>query len=46
MKIEVDPDDVATYRTDDRGRLTLGVEYGEKAVEIAILGVQEEENDA
>ena len=40
MKVEVDPSDVDTYTTDDRGRVYLGTEYTNTTVELAILGVQ------
>lgn len=41
MHVRINPDDVDTYTTDDRGRLYLGTEYANKNVEIAILDVEE-----
>jgi hypothetical protein len=43
MRIEVHPDDVDEYTTDGRGRLYLGTEYANTEVEIAIVGVKEDE---
>lgn len=37
MKLDVKPEDVDEYTTDSRGRLTLGAEYDNQTVEIAIL---------
>ena len=42
MKIDVHPDDVDTYKTDDRGRLYLGSEYKNTEVEIAVLDSSDE----
>lgn len=42
MKVDVSPDDVDTYETDDRGRVYLGTEYADGEVEIAVLGVVED----
>lgn len=46
MKVEIDPDDVTKKSTDDRGRFYLGSDYAGQTVEIAILGVQDEEDEA
>ena len=40
MKVDVSPDDVDTYSTDDRGRLYLGTEFKNATVEIAVLDVE------
>ena len=46
MKVYVDsPEDVIETRTDSRGRLTLGSEYGDKTVQIALLEVIDEKSD-
>jgi len=37
MRVHVDPDDVNTYKADSRGRITLGAEYGDEEVEVAIV---------
>jgi len=37
MKVHVEPDDVDTYKADARGRITLGAEYGDEEVEVAIV---------
>jgi hypothetical protein len=37
MQVEVDPDDVDTYNTDDRGRIYLGPEHANSEVEVAVL---------
>lgn len=43
VEVEIDTDDVQTYRADDRGRINLGIENANKTVEIAILDVEEDE---
>jgi hypothetical protein len=35
------PRDLVTRKADDRGRLTLGSEYANKEVSVAILAVEE-----
>lgn len=42
VEIEIDPDDISKVKADDRGRVTLGAEYKEKTVSVAILEVEEE----
>jgi hypothetical protein len=37
MKVHVNPDDVDTYKADGRGRITLGAEYSDEEVEVAIV---------
>lgn len=37
MQVEVSPIDVNEYTADDRGRITLGVDYKNATVEVAIL---------
>lgn len=37
MKVDVDPSDVQTLTTDDRGRVYLGAEYANSTVEVAVL---------
>ena len=41
MKIDVSAADVVEVDTDGRGRVTLGSEYADMAVEIAILDVED-----
>jgi len=43
MKVDVSPDDVDSYNTDDRGRLYLGTEFKNATVEIAVLDVADDE---
>lgn len=38
MKVEITKGDIVVKSTDDRGRLTLGSEYANKTVEVAVLG--------
>jgi hypothetical protein len=45
VKVEVDPDDVDKYQADDRGRINLGIEYGGREVEVAILAVRDEQEN-
>jgi len=43
VEIEVDPDDIVKKKkADDRGRVTLGAEYADKTVRVAVLEVEEE----
>ena len=42
MYVRINPDDVDTYTTDDRGRLYLGSEYKNTEVEIAVLDSSDE----
>lgn len=42
MKIEVDVSDVDEKKADDRGRVTLGKEYADKTVTVAVVEVEEE----
>lgn len=37
MKVEISKDDIIDKSTDDRGRITLGSEYANKEVEVAVL---------
>lgn len=41
MQVEVSVSDVDEYKADDRGRVTLGSEYAEKLVTVAVLEVEE-----
>lgn len=44
MKVYVEsPDDVIEKRTDERGRITLGSEYGNKTVQVAVVEVKDDE---
>lgn len=44
MKVYVDSkDDIKEITTDSRGRLTLGSEYANKRVQLAVLEVEEDE---
>ena len=38
MKVEIDPDDLITRRTDARGRFTLGAEYADRdSITVAVV---------
>lgn len=41
MDVKVDPDNIVTGTTDDRGRIYLGPEYKNQTVEVAILEVRD-----
>jgi len=43
MNLEVRPTDIDELEADERGRVTLGAEYGDKTVTVAILEVEEED---
>lgn len=40
MKIDVDPTDIEKKKADDRGRVTLGSEYAEKTITVAVVDVE------
>ena len=42
MYVRINPNDVDTYSTDDRGRVYLGSEYKNTEVEIAVLDEDDE----
>lgn len=42
MRIEVDATDVEEMTADDRGRVTLGADYGGKTVTVAVVEVEDE----
>ena len=42
VEIEVDPEDIVKKKSDDRGRVTLGAEYADKTVRVAILEVEDD----
>ena len=42
LNIEVDVDDVNKYKADDRGRITLGSEYKNETVTVAVVEVANE----
>jgi hypothetical protein len=39
FSVDVDPDDIETKKADSRGRVTLGPEYADKRVRVAVLEV-------
>jgi len=41
MKVEVSAKDIEEKKADDRGRVTLGSEYSDKTVTVAVLEVEE-----
>jgi hypothetical protein len=41
MNVEVSAADVDELQADDRGRVTLGVEYAHKTVTIAVVDIDE-----
>jgi hypothetical protein len=42
MKVDVEVSELVERSTDDRGRLTLGSEYADKTVTVAVLEVDDE----
>ena len=42
MKVDVEVSELVERATDDRGRLTLGSEYADKTVTVAVLEVDGE----
>jgi len=42
MQVEVDATDIEERQADDRGRVTLGAEYADKTVTVAVLEVEDE----
>jgi len=46
MKVHIDSkDDIIEAKTDSRGRLTLGSEYANSEVQLAVLEVDPEEDE-
>ena len=43
MKIEVSATDIEEKKADDRGRVTLGAEYADETVTVAVIEVEEDE---
>jgi len=43
MHVKVDPDDVQELTTDSRGRVYLGSEYADTTVEVAVVGVGDDD---
>jgi hypothetical protein len=43
MKVDVEVSELVERPTDDRGRLTLGSEYADKTVTVAVLEVETDE---
>jgi len=41
MKVEVSAKDIEERKADDRGRVTLGMEFADKTVTVAVLEVEE-----
>jgi len=42
MKIEVSATDIEERKADGRGRVTLGAEYADKTVTVAVIEVEDE----
>jgi hypothetical protein len=42
MKVEVSATEVEELKADDRGRVTLGAEFADKIVTVAVLDVDDE----
>lgn len=42
MKVDVSPKDIEEKKADDRGRVTLGADYADKKVTVAVLEVEDE----
>lgn len=45
MNIDIDPEDLITRTTDERGRLTLGSKHAGKKVTVAIVHRHNKEGD-
>lgn len=45
VSIDVDPANIDERKADDRGRITLGKQYADKTVRVAILKVDGEDDD-
>jgi len=43
MYVKVDPDDVQKLTTDNRGRVYLGSDYADTTVEVAVVGVADDD---
>jgi hypothetical protein len=44
MQIEIQPSDIKSEKkADERGRITLGADYAEQTVTVAVLDVDEED---
>jgi len=44
MQIEIQPSDIKSgKKADERGRITLGADYAEQTVTVAVLDVDEED---
>ena len=42
MQVEVSVSDIEERKADDRGRVTLGAEYADKTVTVAVIEVEDE----
>lgn len=42
MKVDVPATDIEEKKADDRGRVTLGAEFADKTVTVAVLEVKDE----
>ena len=42
MQVEVSAKDIEEKKADDRGRVTLGAEYADKTVTVAVIEVEDE----
>lgn len=45
MKVHVAAEDVQTVTADSRGRITLGSEFSDETVEVAVLDVVESDDE-
>jgi len=41
MQVEVSPTDIEERKADDRGRVTLGAEYADQSVTLAVIEVED-----
>jgi len=46
MKVEIQATDIEEHKADDRGRVTLGAEFADKTITVAVLDVDEEGSDS
>lgn len=45
MKVEVSATDIEERTADERGRVTIGTEYADKTVTVAVLDVEDGDRD-
>ena len=43
MKVEVDPLEIQERAADERGRITIGMEYADETVTVAVIEVEDDD---